>query len=95
MTFSKAVFLGNGLIAIVAGLVANFLAETLSFGPVSPFDAASCVLVLGMIIIIYTWPENYGDASEGKNLLTQFKAAASAIASGKTCLVYLGQIMYG
>ncbi|KAI5076352.1 hypothetical protein GOP47_0008417 [Adiantum capillus-veneris] len=81
LTFSKAVFLGNGLIAILAGLLANFLADTLALGPVSPFDAASCVLALGMALILYTWPENYGDASEGRNLLIQFKAAASAIAS--------------
>mgnify|MGYP000279396884 FL=1 len=82
MTFSKAVFFGNGLIAILSGLFANFLAETLSLGPVSPFDAASCVLAVGMAIIVYTWSENYGDASDNKNLLHQFKTAASAIASG-------------
>ncbi|MCO5557381.1 hypothetical protein L7F22_010944 [Adiantum nelumboides] len=81
LTFSKAVFLGNGLIAILAGLLANFLADTLALGPVSPFDAASCVLALGMAIIMYTWAENYGDNSEGRSLLIQFKGAASAIAS--------------
>ncbi|KAH7424931.1 hypothetical protein KP509_11G032000 [Ceratopteris richardii] len=81
ITFSKAVFFGNGLVAILAGLLANFLADTLSLGPVSPFDAASCFLAFGMAIIIFTWSENYGDPSEGRNLLIQFKAAASAIAS--------------
>eukprot|EP00250_Pteridium_aquilinum_P007043 c16842_g1_i1 orf=723-2114(-) len=91
LTFSKAVFLGNGLIAILAGLLANFLADTLSLGPVSPFDAASCVLALGMTIILFTWSENYGDASEGRNLLTQFKAAASAIASDEK-IALLGAI---
>ena len=74
--------LGNGLVAIVAGLVANFLAETLSLGPVSPFDAASCVLAVGMAIILHTWSENYGDSSDNKNLLDQFRTAAAAIASG-------------
>ena len=82
MTFSKAVFFGNGLIAILSGLFANFLADTLSLGPVSPFDAASFVLAVGMGIILYTWSENYGDSSDNKNLLHQFKTAASAIASG-------------
>ena len=47
-TFSRAVFLGNGLIAILAGLVAHSLVETLSLGPVAPFDAAAIVMLLGL-----------------------------------------------
>lgn len=82
LTFSKAIFLGNGLIAIVAGLVANTLAGNLGLGPVSPFDAAACVLAVGMAMIIFTWPENYGDPTEGKSILSQFQQAAAAIASG-------------
>ena len=35
-TFSTSTF-ANGLIAIVAGVVANFLAETLGLGPRAPF----------------------------------------------------------
>lgn len=92
LTFSKAVFLGNGLAAIVSGLVANLLADTLSLGPVSPFDTASCVLALGMAIILYTWSENYGDASEGRSLVDQFKAAASTIASGNSLGLYLAGV---
>ncbi|KAH7442825.1 hypothetical protein KP509_02G004000 [Ceratopteris richardii] len=91
LTFSKAVFLGNGLVAIVSGLVANLLADTLSLGPVSPFDAASCVLGLGMVIIMYTWSENYGDVSENKSLLDQFRGAASTIASDEK-IALLGAI---
>lgn len=83
LTFSKAIFLGNGLIAILAGLVANTLAGTFGFGPVSPFDAAACVLAVGMTIILMTWPENYGDQTEGRSIIDQFTTAASAIASGK------------
>lgn len=84
LTFSKAVFLGNGLIAILAGLLANTLAGPMGLGPVSPFDAAAVVLAVGMGIIIFTWPENYGDPSENKNLISQFQAAATAIASGES-----------
>ncbi|KAH7387716.1 hypothetical protein KP509_16G037800 [Ceratopteris richardii] len=91
LTFSKAVFLGNGLVAILSGLGANLLADTLSLGPVSPFDAAACILAIGMAVIIYTWSENYGDSSEGKGLLTQFKAAASAITSDEK-IALLGAI---
>ncbi len=87
LTFSKAIFLGNGLVAILAGLVANTLVGSFSLGPVAPFDAASCVLAIGMGIIIYTWPENYGDPSEGKTIVSQFQQAASAITSGKDALL--------
>ncbi len=86
LTFSKAIFLGNGLVAILAGLVANTLVSSFSLGPVAPFDAASCLLAVGMGIIIYTWPENYGDPSESKTIVAQFQQAASAITSGKAAL---------
>jgi MFS transporter, MFS domain-containing protein family, molybdate-anion transporter len=59
--FSKAVFLGNGLMAILSGLVANYLVEGLKLGPVAPFDAAIAVLSVGGAIILATWPENHGD----------------------------------
>lgn len=82
LTFSKAIFLGNGLVAIVSGLFGNLLVDTIGLGPVSPFDAAACFLAIGMAIILSSWTENYGDPSENKDLLTQFKGAAIAIASG-------------
>lgn len=89
LTFSKAIFLGNGLVAIVAGLFANLLADNLGFGPVAPFDAAACLLAIGMAVILSTWGENYGDPSESKDLLVQFKVAAMAIASGMLLLFRL------
>lgn len=84
LTFSKAIFLGNGLVAIIAGLFGNLLVDTLSLGPVSPFDAAAVFLAIGMAVILSSWTENYGDPSGNKDLLTQFKGAAVAIASGIT-----------
>lgn len=39
--FSQAVFLGNGLVAILAGLFSHSLVDTFRLGPVSPFDAAA------------------------------------------------------
>lgn len=83
VTFSKAIFLGNGLIAIVSGLFASLLVDNLEFDPVAPFDAAACFLALGMAIILLSWSENYGDPSESKDLITQFNGAAAVIASGK------------
>lgn len=82
VTFSKAIFLGNGLVAILSGLFGNVLVDNIGLGPVAPFDAAACFLVIGMAIILSSWTENYGDPSENKGLLTQFKGAATAIASG-------------
>ncbi|KAL6349238.1 hypothetical protein AAG906_033894 [Vitis piasezkii] len=91
LTFSKAIFLGNGLIAILSGLFGNVLVDTLGLGPVAPFDAAACFLAIGMAIILSSWTENYGDPSESKNLLTQFKGAAVAIASDEK-IALLGAI---
>ncbi len=48
-------FVGNGLVAIVAGLVANYLVDTLKLGPVAPFDAAMVFLLLGGGVIAFTW----------------------------------------
>ncbi|CAK9151549.1 unnamed protein product [Ilex paraguariensis] len=75
------IFLSNGLVAIVPGLFGNLLVDTMSLGPVSPFDATACFLAIGMAVIPSSWGENYGDPSENKDLLTQFNGAAVAIAS--------------
>ncbi|KAJ8446242.1 hypothetical protein Cgig2_016013 [Carnegiea gigantea] len=91
VAFSKAIFLGNGLIAILSGLVGNLLVDTFGLGPVAPFDAAASILAIGMAIILSSWTENYGDPSENKGLLSQFKAAAIAIASDEK-IALLGAI---
>ncbi|KAK9665186.1 hypothetical protein RND81_14G096200 [Saponaria officinalis] len=91
ITFSKAIFLGNGLIAILSGLAGNVLVDTFALGPVAPFDAAACLLAVGMAIIMSSWTENYGDPSDNKNLLAQFKGAAVAIASDEK-IALLGAI---
>ena len=59
--FSQAVFLGNGLMAIVAGLFAQSVVDL--FGPVAPFDTALVVLLAGGVVIASTWDENYGGGS--------------------------------
>ncbi|MEW5319725.1 MAG: hypothetical protein WDW38_010861 [Sanguina aurantia] len=73
--------LGNGLVAILAGLFANFLVESLSLGPVAPFDASAAVLLAGGAVIWLTWPENYGDRSGAGGLVSQFRMAAAAVSS--------------
>jgi MFS family permease len=63
--FSQAVFLGNGLMAILAGLFAQSVVDL--FGPVAPFDAASVVLLVGGMVIALTWGENYGGGGPGSS----------------------------
>ena len=41
--FTKAVMLGNGVMAIASGLVGSWLVQGLGLGPVAPFDAAILV----------------------------------------------------
>jgi len=59
-TFSIATF-GNGVVAIIAGLAASFVAE--QWGYVSPFMVSLILLVIGTIVVGTTWKENYGDSS--------------------------------
>jgi len=58
-TFSKMT-VGNGLIAIPAGLVAQFAVWLSGGHPVAPFDVAFALLILGSGIILVTWRENHG-----------------------------------
>jgi hypothetical protein len=82
--FTKAVFLGNGVMAIASGLIGNVLVEDLKLGPVAPFDAAIVVLLAGGVAIQLTWAENYG--SKGtimtEMLGGQFSQALQTIRSG-------------
>ena len=92
-TFSRAVFVGNGLVAIVAGLVAHTLVETLALGPVIPFDTAAVVMICGGVIVLFTWTENFGNSSEKRNFLEQLKNGAHAIANGETCVLAKGHLI--
>jgi len=69
-TFSRATF-GNGLIAILSGLLANSVKDL--YGYVAPFDTAILFLVIGGVVIVLTWEENYGDQTIDN--VTQFRNA--------------------
>ncbi|KAG5563537.1 hypothetical protein RHGRI_006092 [Rhododendron griersonianum] len=70
----KAIFLGNGLVAVLVGLFGNLLVNMFSFGRAAPFAAAAAFfLPVGMTYLLSSWTENYGDPSESKDLLTQSK----------------------
>mmetsp|Transcript_28292 Transcript_28292/g.92351 ORF Transcript_28292/g.92351 Transcript_28292/m.92351 type:complete len:460 (-) Transcript_28292:180-1559(-) len=85
ITFSKAVFMGNGVMAILSGLLGNILVDNFALGPVAPFDAASILLIGCSLIIYFSWSENYGDSggSDGGtgSLAQQFQTAVRMIAS--------------
>ncbi|KAH9518938.1 Molybdate-anion transporter [Bulinus truncatus] len=67
--------LGNSVVAIIAGLVAQKFADL--FGFVAPFDVSLTVLSLMVIVIIMTWTENYGDKTS--NISHSFSVAMTAI----------------
>lgn len=60
VTFSRTTFF-NGLLAIFAGVLSNFFAETLGYGPVAPFALAVIPLVVCGILITHSWSENHGN----------------------------------
>nr|XP_058958611.1 molybdate-anion transporter-like isoform X1 [Pocillopora verrucosa] len=63
--FSNA-FLGNSLVAIVSGLVAQVFAS--HFGFIAPFSLSFVLLVLTSGIICCCWTENYGNISSDTRL---------------------------
>ncbi|KRX94360.1 Major facilitator superfamily domain-containing protein 5, partial [Trichinella pseudospiralis] len=59
----KAVFanvvLGNSVVAIVSGIIAQYAADFV--GLVGPFDVSAVVLIIMVILVATTWSENYGN----------------------------------
>ena len=45
----------------MAGIVANYLAENLGFGPRAPFGLAIICFIFCFFIVASTWTENYGN----------------------------------
>jgi MFS transporter, MFS domain-containing protein family, molybdate-anion transporter len=88
-TFAMATF-GNGLVAVVAGLVANKAAE--SYGYVAPFIVAILPLAVVAILVFLTWGENYGNQqmnvsssfSKGFRLIISDSRIA-ALGMGQSC----------
>lgn len=59
-TFATTTF-ANGLLAILAGVMANYLAENMAMGPTAPFGLAVPCFGLCFFIVALTWTENYGN----------------------------------
>lgn len=77
-TFSLAT-MGNGIIAVLAGLVAS--RASADYGFVAPFILCLIPLALVFIIVTFTWNENYGN--EKMAVLTSFTNAWHAIRDDK------------
>ena len=75
-TFATTTF-ANGLLAILAGIIANLLAETLQLGPASPFAVAIPCFGLCFLVVAFTWTENYGNRET--KLFQSYKEGASLI----------------
>jgi len=69
---------GNGLAAIVAGVVASFI--SIEFGFVAPFMLSMIFLVISALIVSANWNENFGDAK--MELSTVFSGGLAAIQKG-------------
>ena len=77
-TFSYATF-GNGLCAVIAGLVANSAAS--SYGYVAPFVVAIAPLTLVALFVSFTWSENYGSQSSNSSLLSSLQKGFQLISN--------------
>jgi len=73
-TFSTAIF-GNGVVAILAGVVASFL--SIQFGYGSPFLLSVLFLAASAVFVYVNWTENYGDSK--MELSSVFSGGFSAI----------------
>jgi len=88
-TFAYATF-GNGLVAVIAGLIANTAAS--SYGYVAPFVVAIAPLTVVAGAVFFTWPENYGNQqlNFASSLQKGFKLISSdsriaALGMGQSC----------
>jgi len=73
-TFSIAIF-GNGIAAIIAGVVASMV--SIKFGFVAPFFLSMAFLIFSAVAVTWTWNENYGDSK--MELSNVFSGGFSAI----------------
>jgi len=77
-TFSLSIF-GNGLVAILSGIMASIVVTNTSLGYVAPFYLAIVFLVVAIIMVSTCWVENYGDSEI--NISQTFKNAILALKS--------------
>ena len=77
LTTKKSTLL-NGLLAILAGLIATLVAEWANFGPIAPFMCAIPCLLAASVYIALFWDENYSTQAKS-SIQKSFKAALREI----------------
>jgi MFS family permease len=89
------------LVAILSGLSAQFVADSFAFGPISegssiyaggncaPFDLSICCLIIGIVLILSLWTENYGSrsADDSSSAVENFKAACRLLFVDKNMIL--------
>ena len=84
-TFSLMITL-NGIVAILSGFVAQYAVDIVGH-PVAPFDVSALCLVIGAVVIYYSWSENYGETK--LNILDQMSGAIKTVSNDKR-IMYVG-----
>eukprot|EP00667_Euglena_gracilis_P010916 EG_transcript_11126 len=83
---------GNGLVAVMAGLVAQVAADL--FGDIGPFKLAIALTVVALLMVL-RWPENYSTNVDAAHLSAGAKAAWRCIrADRKVLLLGLSSALY-
>jgi MFS family permease len=83
---ASLMFTCNGILAILSGFVAQWSVDAFEH-PVAPFDVSAIVLIIGTVVVHFTWTENYGDASRG--MVEQMQDAVKDIKADKR-IAYVG-----
>lgn len=90
-TFSLMITL-NGLVAIGSGFVAQWAVDIVGH-PVAPFDVSAAFLILGTVVIYFSWTENHGKVEN--NMMEQMKEGIQLIREKKSVLfVGLSQSLF-
>jgi MFS transporter, MFS domain-containing protein family, molybdate-anion transporter len=76
-TFSLST-VGNGIVAILAGIIAQVAADKL--GEIGPFQVAIALTALTLVLLLF-WEENYGRADTCSSTSSDSKAEAAAVAA--------------
>ncbi|KAG5186125.1 hypothetical protein JKP88DRAFT_269617 [Tribonema minus] len=77
-TFSLAT-VGNGIVAIIAGIMAQVAADRL--GEIGPFQAAIALTVIALVLLLF-WRENYGGCDDAAVGAAAAAAAEAAHVNG-------------
>ena len=77
--------IGNGILAVVAGIICQVMKD--AYGPIGPFKLAIAVTSSLLALVVFTWNENYGNATT--SLSSSFSEAWKYV-MGSPSVVCLG-----